>query len=158
MRNDETLFENLYEVNHEQETIFLNEIRNSWQFKAANRFGKKEIISFISESIESHNQAFYSDESVILLQKNYDIENDIDKFRWVHEMAHSCWHTMIDLNHVTSRTQIFLLTLLIVISAIVLQSCWLIIIGELLCFVLFRIKNSLEIDNRKEMGFCLVKP
>lgn len=154
MRNDETLFENLYEVNHEQETIFLNEIRNSWQFKAANRFGKKEIISFISESIESHNQAyaFYSDESVILLQKNYDIENDIDKFRWVHEMAHSCWHTMIDLNHVTSRTQIFLLTLLIVISAIVLQSCWLIIIGELLCFVLFRIKNSLEIDNRKEMG------
>lgn len=154
MRNDETLFENLDEVNHEQETIFQNEIRRTWQFKAANIFGKKIITSFISERIESHNQAyaFYNDESVILLQKNYDIENDIDKFRWIHEMAHSCWHTMIDLNHVVSRIQIFFLTILIVVSAVVLQSCWLIIVGEILCIVLFRIKNSLEVDNRKEMG------
>lgn len=71
MMNDETLFENLNEMNCEQETIFLNEIRNTWQFKAANRFGKKRITSFVSGKIESHNQAyaFYSDESVILLQK-----------------------------------------------------------------------------------------
>ena len=155
---DNILFENLGKTPDEQESLFLDAIRKTKQFKAASRFGKKRIISYISKNIVTHNQAFafYSDESFVLLHKNYDTESDIDKFRWIHEMAHCCWHTMIELNQTISRIQAIMLTLLIAASSIILQSCCLLIIGESLCLIIFLLRNALAIDNRKEMGADLM--
>ena len=154
MIKDSNLFSDLKKPDENLEQQYLSEISKLPHFKGGNRYGTKKIYSYISQNLGGHAESytFYSDESIILLHKNFDEEADIDRFSWIHEMCHCCWHSLIGTKQISTRVYTILLTLVAITFAIALHSWWMVLLALPIGVVLFKLEGYVYVKTREEMG------
>ena len=153
MIKDSLFFENLEKADPEHEAIFQNEISKTWQYAGGNKFGTKRITSFICKDLQGlcTSYSFYSDESIVLLHKDYDDEDDKDLFSWIHEMSHCSWHSMINQKRITTIVHSVFLVIITIFAAIVSHSWWMLIFSIMTCLLILFLENPLYLYSKKEM-------
>lgn len=148
------LFSDLKKPDEDLEQQYLSEISKLPHFKGGNRFGTKKIHSYISQNLGDHAESytFYSDDSIILLHKEFDDKCNLDHFAWIHEMCHCCWHNLIGIKQIATRVHTILLVLVTITFAIALHSWWMILIALAIGIIVFMLEGSPYLKTREEMG------
>jgi len=153
MRRDISLFDNLERANPEQEAIYQNEITKTWQYAGGNKFGTKGITSYICKGLQGlcSSYSFYSDKSIILLHKDFDGGDDRDRFCWIHEMSHCCWHSIINQKRTTTIAHSVCLFILTICATIAFHSWLLPLLGCIAFLLMLFIESQFYLYTKREM-------
>ena len=154
MRQDFSLFLELDEVDADLKKSYMQEMKRFKVYSEGNRFGTKSISVYVSRAINGGptSYSFHSDESVVLLHKDFDNKEDNDRFTMLHEMVHCIGHSLIGQKQIVTRLHSSILALIIAIFSILSHSWWLLLIGILLWMVLMIVESSFYVNSRVEMG------
>ena len=154
MRKDYFYFTKLENIDGSLKKLYISEARRFKLFQEGNRFGTKCISAYVSKELDglSTSYSFFSDESIILLHKDFDGEEDIDRFTFLHEIGHCIGHSLIEQKRLATRFQSVLLVLIIVASSVVLQSLWIFLCGLLFLAIMLFCSSRLYVKSRIEMG------
>lgn len=154
MQKDYLLFMELENADSALTELFMREIQRFKIYGEGNRYGTKGISVYICKEINGSptSYSFFNDESIVLLHKNFDGEEDMDRFSMIHEMAHCIGHSLIGQKQISTRLHSTLLVLIIAAFSTLSHSWWLLSIGILLWMVLWLISNSIYVNSRVEMG------
>ena len=154
MRHDFLLFSEMDDVDANLKELYMQEMQKFKVYNEGNRCGTKDISVYVSKAIsgEPTSYSFFNDESVVLLHKDFDGEEDNDRFTMLHEMSHCIGHGLIGQKQIATRLHSSLLALIIVIFSVLSHSWWLLFMGLLLCMALMIICSSAYVKSRVEMG------
>ncbi len=154
MQNDYLLFTELERADTALTELYMREIQRFKIYGEGNRNGTKGISVYICQEINGSptSYSFFNDESIVLLHKDFDGEEDIDRFSMLHEMVHCIGHSLIGLKQIATRLQSTFLVLIIAVFSVLTHSWWILFIGIFLWMVLWVISNSIYVKSRIEMG------
>ena len=154
MRHGFLNFTVLENVDENLKQLYLSEARKFRIFEEGNIFGTKSISVYISKKITGAptSYSFFNDESIILLHKDFDKEEPIDRFVLLHEMGHCIFHSLIEQKQAITFIQSTLLALIVVFSSVILCSWRTLSLGLFLFVILLFCGNNLSVKSRIEMG------
>lgn len=154
MQKDYLLFMELENADTSLTDLYMREIQRFKIYGEGNRYGTKGISVYICKEINGSptSYSFFNDESIVLLHKDFDGEEDMDRFSMIHEMVHCIGHSLIGQKQISTRLHSILLVLIIAVFSTLSHSWWLLFIGILLWMVMWLISNSNYVNSRVEMG------
>lgn len=143
----------LDDIDAELKEQYLTEAQKFRMYQDGNRFGTKSISIYISKEKKTGGKAysFFSDESIVLLHRDFDEEDDKDRITLLHEIGHCISHSLIEQKQIATILYSTIFSLTIVALSVIMHLWWMLLLGIVLWTLMAFCESKVSIKSKIEM-------